>query len=80
MRRKRRISSADKLMPKVADLLVFIPTGLPLLLIAWLKDASYFLRSTYRSDVKEYGENAASEEHIITEPQFDILEAFILEK
>ena len=80
MRRKKRISSADKLMPKVADLLVFIPTGLPLLFIAWLKDAAYFLRSTYRSDVKEYGESAASEEHIITEPQFDILEAFILEK
>ena len=71
MRPKKRVSSEDdssKLMQKVADLLLFIPIGIPFLFIAWLKDAGYFLRNTYRSDVREYGESTAREEHIITEP------------
>jgi len=72
MRRKKSLYEEDddsnSNHPIVGDLLIFIVAGLPLLMLAWLKDAFYFLKSTYRDDVKEFGFSDSVKEHTITEP------------
>ena len=60
------------------DILIFIVLGIPMLLLAQVRDTYQFLMLTYRSDVREFN-LSAQEEHIMTTEQFEILESFCME-
>ena len=49
-----------------SDLIFFIIFGVPLLLLAQVRDAYQFIVLSYREDVKEFG-FGDSKEHIMTE-------------
>ena len=59
MRRKRSTlfneDESDFHTPTIWEVLLFILFGLPMLILAWLKDIYFFLKSTYREDVREFG-------------------------
>ena len=58
------------------DLLLFIILGLPMLVLAQLKDTFNFLLLSYRRDVREFGFDM-HKEVILTEEQFENLELFV---
>ena len=79
-----RFLTSESLTPtantaSLTDLVSFILLGLPLLLMAQLRDAVQFLFLEFREDVNEFG-FGFSKEHIMTEGQFEILEQFCQEE
>ncbi len=57
-RKKSKIfieDESDFHTPTIGEVIFFILIGVPLLILAWIKDIYYFLKSTYREDVKEFG-------------------------
>ena len=75
---KKKARGAKKVMSKTpwVDLLLFIILGLPMLVLAQLKDTFNFLLLSYRRDVREFGFDM-HKEVILTEEQFENLELFV---
>ena len=62
---------------KVFDLVTFVFLGVPLLLLVQIRDALHAPFIFYRTDVKELTSAAQLEEYLISEEQFEMIEAFV---
>ena len=61
-------------------MVVFVVFGIPLLVLATIKDTILFGKDLFRDDVKQIGHNDCKEDYDLNEAQFIMLESFVSEE